>query len=109
MYPLLLAIFICYLVFDLSTIRTLFPDWVLFMSIFNLMVGNILMIYVNMIAVFKRRFYELILFSIANPIYWLMHSIAAYMGLYELIVKPFYWQKTNHGISKVNNPVNVVK
>jgi len=29
--------------------------------------------------------------------------------LYELIVKPFYWQKTNHGISKVNNPVNVVK
>jgi cellulose synthase/poly-beta-1,6-N-acetylglucosamine synthase-like glycosyltransferase len=108
-YPLLLAIFIAYLVFDLSTIRSLFPDWVLFMSIFNLMVGNILMIYVNMIAVFKRRFYELILFSIANPIYWLMHSIAAYMGLYELIVKPFYWQKTNHGISKVNNPVNVVK
>ena len=108
-YPLLLAIFIMYLVFDLSTIRTLFPDWVLFMSIFNLMVGNILMIYVNMIAVFKRRFYELILFSIANPIYWLMHSIAAYMGLYELIVKPFYWQKTNHGISKINNPVNVVK
>jgi len=108
-YPLLLVIFITYLVFDLSTIRTLFPDWVLFMAIFNLMVGNILMIYVNMMAVFKRRFYELILFSIANPIYWLMHSIAAYMGLYELIVKPFYWQKTNHGISKVNNPVNVVK
>jgi cellulose synthase/poly-beta-1,6-N-acetylglucosamine synthase-like glycosyltransferase len=108
-YPLLLAIFVAYVVFDLSTIRTLFPDWVLFMSIFNLMVGNILMIYVNMMAVFKRRFYELILFAIANPIYWLMHSAAAYMGLYELIVKPFYWQKTNHGISKVNNPVNIVK
>jgi glycosyltransferase XagB len=108
-YPLLLTIFIIYLIFDLSAIRTLFPDWVLFMSIFNLMVGNVLMIYVNMMAVFKRRFYELILFAIANPVYWLMHSIAAYMGLYELIVKPFYWQKTNHGISKVNNPVNVVK
>jgi len=108
-YPLLLAIFIAYLIFDFSGIRTLFPDWVLFMSIFNLMVGNILMIYINMMAVFKRRYYELILFALANPIYWLMHSIAAYMGLYELIVKPFYWQKTNHGISKVNNPVNVVK
>jgi len=108
-YPLLLAIFIAYVTFDLTTIRTLFPDWVLFMSIFNLMVGNILMIYVNMMAVFKRRFYELILFAIANPIYWLMHSMAAYMGLYELIVKPFYWQKTTHGISKVNNSVNVVK
>ncbi|RYY36455.1 MAG: glycosyltransferase [Sphingobacteriaceae bacterium] len=108
-YPFLLLVFICYLVFDLSTIRTLFPDWVLFMSIFNLIVGNILMIYVNMMAVFKRRFYDLILFAIANPIYWLMHSIAAYKGLYQLIVKPFYWEKTNHGLSKTHNPVNVVQ
>lgn len=108
-YPLLLSIFICYLVFDFSTIRSLFPDWVLFMAIFNLMVGNILMIYVNMMAVFKRRYFELILFAIANPIYWLMHSAAAYMGLYQLITNPFYWEKTNHGLSKVNNPTNVVK
>jgi cellulose synthase/poly-beta-1,6-N-acetylglucosamine synthase-like glycosyltransferase len=108
-YPFLLLIFISYLVFDLSSIRTLFPDWVLFMSIFNLMVGNILMIYINMMAVFKRRFYELILFAIANPIYWLMHSISAYKGLYQLVVNPFYWEKTNHGLSKVNNPTNVVK
>lgn len=108
-YPFLLAIFISYLVFDLSTIRTLFPDWILFMSIFNLMVGNILMIYINMMAVFKRRFYELILFSIANPVYWLMHSISAFKGLYQLVVKPFYWEKTEHGLSKVNSPTNVVK
>lgn len=108
-YPLLLLFFIAYVIFDLSSIRSLFPDWVLFMAIFNLMVGNILMIYVNMMAVFKRRYYELILFAIANPIYWLMHSIAAYKGLYQLIVKPFYWEKTNHGLSKVNNPTNVVK
>jgi cellulose synthase/poly-beta-1,6-N-acetylglucosamine synthase-like glycosyltransferase len=108
-YPLLLAIFISYLIFDFSTIRTLFPDWVLFMAIFNLMVGNILMIYVNMMAVFKRRYFELILFALANPVYWLMHSAAAYMGLYQLITNPFYWEKTNHGLSKVNNPTNVVK
>lgn len=108
-YPILLTIFLCYVVFNLALIKTLFPDWVLFISIFNLMVGNILMIYVNMMAVFKRRFYELILFAIANPIYWLMHSVAAYRGLYQLIVKPYYWEKTHHGLSKVNNPVNVIK
>ena len=62
-----------------------------------------------MMAVFKRRFYELILFAIANPIYWLMHSIAAFKGLYQLVVKPFYWEKTDHGLSKINTPVNVVK
>lgn len=108
-YPLLLTFFICYIVFDLSSIRTLFPDWVLFMSIFNLMVGNILMIYINMMAVFKRRYYELILFAIANPIYWLMHSISAYKGLFQLVTNPFYWEKTNHGLSKVSNPTNIVK
>ena len=108
-YPLLLCVFFCYVVFDLETIRTLFPDWVLFMSIVNLMVGNILMIYVNMMAVFKRRYYELILFAVANPIYWLLHSWAAYKGLYQLIIKPFYWEKTNHGLSKTHSPTNVVQ
>jgi len=38
-----------------------------------------------------------------------MHSIAAYKGLYQLIVNPFYWEKTNHGLSKVNNQNNAVK
>jgi len=108
-YPILLFIFLAYVLFNISSIHLLFPDWVLFISIFNLMVGNILMIYVNMMAVFKRRFYELILFAIANPIYWLLHSAAAYRGLYQLIVKPFYWEKTNHGLSKVNSATNVIK
>jgi cellulose synthase/poly-beta-1,6-N-acetylglucosamine synthase-like glycosyltransferase len=108
-YPILLIIFLAYVIFNISSIKILFPDWVLFVCIFNLMVGNILMIYVNMMAVFKRRFYELILFAIANPIYWLLHSAAAYMGLYQLVVKPFYWEKTNHGLSKINSATNVIK
>ena len=58
------------------------------------------MIYINMLAVFKRKFYELILYAMVNPLYWLMHSIAAYKGLWQLITKPFYWEKTNHGLSK---------
>ena len=108
-YPLLLGVFLAYVVLDFSWIRSLFPDWVLFISIFNLLIGNVLMIYVNMMAVFKRRFYELILFSLANPIYWLMHSVSAYKGLYQLIVKPFYWEKTNHGLSKTSGSVTQPK
>ena len=108
-YPVLLFFFLCYVIFDMTSIKAFFPEWVMFMAIFNLMIGNILMIYINMMAVFKRRFYELILFAIANPVYWLMHSVSAYKGLYQLVVKPFYWEKTNHGLSKVNNPVNIVE
>jgi cellulose synthase/poly-beta-1,6-N-acetylglucosamine synthase-like glycosyltransferase len=103
LYPILLGFYIVYIVFDLQTVRILFPDWVLYISIFNFVAGNTLMIYVNMLAVFKRRFYELILFALMNPFYWLMHSIAAYKGLWQLIYKPFYWEKTNHGLTKMSH------
>ncbi|MBW4890897.1 glycosyltransferase [Mucilaginibacter sp. HMF5004] len=101
-YPVLLFIFFTYVVFDFSFISAIFPNWVLFISIFNLLIGNVLMVYINMMAVFKRRFYELILFSLANPVYWILHSISAYKGLYQLIVNPFFWEKTNHGLSKTS-------
>lgn len=99
-YPVLLLFFLVYLIFNITGVKVYFPDWVLYFAIFNFVAGNVMMIYVNMMAVFKRRYYELILFAIMNPVYWLMHSIAAYKGLWQLIFKPFYWEKTNHGLSK---------
>jgi len=119
-YPLLLFLFLFYFFFttEASTIilssetisgvrklfKLVFPDWVIILSIFNFLAGNLIMIYINMIAVFRRRSYSLILFAIANPVYWLMHSIAAYKGLLQLISKPFYWEKTNHGLTKTHKP-----
>lgn len=108
LYPVLLGFFGLYLIFKWTFVNQLFPDWVLYISIFNFIAGNVLMIYVNMLAVFKRRYYELILFSALNPIYWLMHSRAAYKGLWQLITKPFYWEKTNHGLSKLSSTSAVV-
>lgn len=82
--------------------KLVFPDWVIIISVFNFFAGNLLMIYINMIAVFRRKSYSLILFAIANPVYWLMHSISSYKGLFQLISKPFYWEKTNHGLTKAH-------
>ncbi len=103
LYPVLLSFWVIYIIFSLDSVKVLFPDWVLYISIFNFIAGNTLMIYINMLAVFKRRYYELILFALLNPFYWLMHSIAAYKGLWQLIYKPFYWEKTNHGLTKVSH------
>jgi len=102
-YPILLIIFLIYLVFDMQALRSFFPDWVNYLAIGNFIAGNVLMIYVNMLAVFKRRLYDLIIFAVLNPIYWIMHSIAAYKGLWQLVTRPFYWEKTNHGLSKMMN------
>jgi hypothetical protein len=34
------------------------------------------------------------------PVYWLLISAASWMALWQLIVKPFHWNKTEHGLSK---------
>jgi hypothetical protein len=53
-----------------------------------------------MLAVAKRRFPALLPYALTVPGYWLLQSVAAYKGLWQLITKPFYWEKTVHGISK---------
>jgi hypothetical protein len=34
------------------------------------------------------------------PLYWVLLSIGAWKGLFQLLTKPFFWEKTVHGINK---------
>jgi cellulose synthase/poly-beta-1,6-N-acetylglucosamine synthase-like glycosyltransferase len=72
---------------------------VLAMSLFNFLFGNAIMIYLNVLAVFKRRYYDLVLFALLNPLYWNFHIFASYKAAIQLVTKPFYWEKTNHGLT----------
>lgn len=38
------------------------------------------------------------------PFYWLLISFAAYRALYQLIRAPFHWEKTEHGLSRMEAP-----
>lgn len=76
----------------------LFPGRVLWVSLFNLVIGNGLMIYVSMMGAFKRRRYSLVLWAL-NPVHWILHSIASYKAVRQLITKPHYWEKTLHGLT----------
>jgi cellulose synthase/poly-beta-1,6-N-acetylglucosamine synthase-like glycosyltransferase len=41
-------------------------------------------------------------FTIATmPLYWLLMSVAAWMALWQLVFAPFKWNKTEHGLSKL--------
>lgn len=41
-------------------------------------------------------------FTIATmPVYWLLMSVAAWMALWQLVFAPFKWNKTEHGLSKL--------
>jgi hypothetical protein len=51
-----------------------------------------------MIGVMKRKQYSLVKYTFLIPFYWLMISAAGFMALYQLVFKPFYWEKTVHGL-----------
>jgi glycosyltransferase XagB len=34
------------------------------------------------------------------PIYWMLISVAAWMALWDFIVAPFHWHKTQHGLTR---------
>ncbi len=99
--PILWILFAYWVFTRAYWLENLIPGWVLYISLFNLSISNALGIYLNMIAVFRRRYYKLLLYALLNPFYWQLHAIAAYMALWQLFSKPFYWEKTVHGISKV--------
>ncbi len=77
-----------------------FPPWVVSFSLFNLLFGNAAMIYFFMLGAYKRGYYELLWHALTAPAYWALMSIAGYKGLWQLIHNPFYWEKTQHGISR---------
>jgi glycosyltransferase XagB len=97
--PPLYLLFAITMILGPKSVARFFPGWVLWVSVACLIIGNAMMIYVSMMGVFKRRRYRLVLWALANPFYWLLHSVAAYKALWQLIVKPHYWEKTEHGLS----------
>ena len=36
------------------------------------------------------------------PLYWLLTSIAGWIALWQFLVQPFHWNKTRHGLSRMN-------
>ena len=104
-FPVSIALTLIWLITRTTLLEPLFPPVVLYLSLFNLLIGNALAIYVNMFAVFKRRLHMLVLFSLCNPFYWVLHSIASFKALGQLFTRPYYWEKTTHGLTRHGAPV----
>jgi glycosyltransferase XagB len=98
--PIFWAIFAIWMIFGAEAITPYFPLPVLYMSLLNLLVGNGLLIYLTMVAPFRRRWTDLAPWGITVVGYWVLMTVASYKALSQLIFNPFYWEKTQHGLSK---------
>ena len=75
------------------------PEWLTRVSFANLLFGNGVIVYLSLLAGFKRCTDGLVPFALLSPLYWLLHSVASYKAAWQLLTRPFYWEKTQHGLS----------
>ena len=98
--PLFWLLYVGWLIAAVTGFEAVFPEPLLFLSLFNLLAGNGALVFLNMLAPIRRGWLDLIPYSLTAFGYWVIISIAAYRGLWQLLRNPFYWEKTQHGVSK---------
>ena len=101
MNPIVWAITAAFYIGHFTGFGWLFPEPIGALATFNLFFANLLLIYFGVVAALKRRYLDLVAVGIMQPGYWVLHSIAAYKALWQLIRNPHYWEKTEHGTSIV--------
>ena len=82
-----------------AVVGAVFPWYIYFPALIALVLGNAATLYMNMIALREDDRSDLLVAALTVPAFWLMMSIAAAKGLYQLIRNPSYWEKTFHGLS----------
>jgi len=64
-----------------------------------LVASNLFLILVHVIACRRRGLGDLIGWCFLIPFYWLLISVGAWKGFLQLLTRPFYWEKTQHGLT----------
>ncbi|TNJ66833.1 glycosyltransferase [Paenibacillus hemerocallicola] len=124
MLPLLNPIFWLMLVlwygWKLAIIPQFFPGIIYYFSAIEFLLGNFLFVFTNIAGVYwvirelemQRKYdlsYGLVKYALLTPIYWALMSIAAFKAAWQLITKPFYWEKTVHGLASGPTPHDTTK
>jgi cellulose synthase/poly-beta-1,6-N-acetylglucosamine synthase-like glycosyltransferase len=76
-----------------------FPRPVLVTGLVLMVLGNGTMILSSAIAAWRRYNWRVAVYAPLNPVYWILHSVAAWRAAYQLVFDPFRWEKTPHGLT----------
>ncbi|MCD6352386.1 MAG: glycosyltransferase [Armatimonadetes bacterium] len=96
--PIYWLLTLVWLGFHPPLIQRLFaPLGVYSAGVLCLFLGNFLFVYLSAAACANRRQWDLVKYSLLTPLYWIMMSVGAYKALGQLVLRPFYWEKTDHG------------
>ena len=77
---------------------TSFEAWLWTAALANLVLGTAAPMTTAALAVARRGRFRLLASVLWMPLYWLLISVAGYRALLDLARRPFYWEKTRHGL-----------
>jgi cellulose synthase/poly-beta-1,6-N-acetylglucosamine synthase-like glycosyltransferase len=64
-----------------------------------LFMANFLFIFFNVLGCLKRKLgLGFFLVALISPLYWILISAAGWKGFIQLLRRPHYWEKTDHGL-----------
>ncbi len=87
-----------WLLTEADVIRSGFPGLLFYAGGLGFYIGNFLLAYMAAAAASRRGYHGLVKYAMLIPIYWVLMSIGAWKGFIQLFTKPFYWEKTEHGL-----------
>jgi len=76
------------------------PTWLLVFGYINMIGLNLLMVLVSAWAALRRYNWRIAVFAVFIPIYWLLHSYAAWRAALQVGWAPHLWEKTPHGLTE---------
>lgn len=82
-----------------TVVAELFPGPIYYLALISLVVGNSSVIYMYLVAIREDDRSDLFGSVLLVPLYWVMMSVAAIKGMWQLLFNPSYWEKTFHGLS----------
>jgi cellulose synthase/poly-beta-1,6-N-acetylglucosamine synthase-like glycosyltransferase len=98
--PIFWVLSTLWLLTQAGLIQDLFPGFIFYVAALQLLVGNFVFSYLAVAGSMQRGLHHLVRYALFSPIYWGLMSIGAWMGLIQLFTKPFYWEKTDHGLDQ---------
>ena len=82
--------------------RVHFPHWLAWVTLGNLAINVVSHWYYAGLCYWRyhARHWLMTFAAFTFPLYLILHSIASYKALWQLIFRPHFWEKTTHGLAR---------
>jgi len=85
-------------------IEALFPPITYYICLTLFLIGAPVSVFVGLVVTQSLGKPWLWWAVLLSPLYWALQSIAAVKALYQLLFRPFFWEKTVHGLAASPDP-----